>query len=89
MQRYYSRPIAVDTIQFTGEKENLAEVLRLSYLIGVRCPNDNLTDLSLHIPTPSGNKSAKVGWWIIHDQYGLDCLSDEDFHRKYGLKEDS
>ncbi len=64
MQQFRKKPVVIEAIQFTGTKENLAEILRMSDQIGVYAP------CVLAIRTLEGTMQANIDDWIIRGIQG-------------------
>jgi len=62
VKKFRKKPVVIDAVQFTGEKNNIAEVVKF-------CPNIMLygttSNAWLSIKTLEGNHRADVGDWII------------------------
>ena len=56
--KFRKRPIVIEAVQFTGEKENYVEILKF-------CPNAGILPDCLNIKTLEGYHRANYGDWII------------------------
>jgi len=56
--KFRKKPVIVEAVQFTGTKENYAEILRF-------CPRATILSECLFIKTLEGNYRADYGDWII------------------------
>lgn len=57
--KFRKKPVVIDAVQFTGTKENYAEIAKFCPSIGF-LPNDTLL-----IKTLEGNHTVSMGDWII------------------------
>ena len=64
MKQYRKKPIIIEAIQFDGSKENIAEILSISWSIGL------LSDSLIGIKTLEGLMNANLGDWIIKGVLG-------------------
>ena len=58
MKQYRKKPVVIEAVQFTGTKENFAEILAF-------CPLTGILPENLIIKTLEGNHTANIGDWII------------------------
>ena len=56
--KFRKKPVVIEAVQFTGKKENYAEILRF-------CPSVGILPDCLIIKTLEGNHKASYGDWII------------------------
>ena len=75
MPKFRKKPIVIEAVQFDGTKNNLAEISRLSYNIGVYAP------CVLAIKTLEGNMTASIGDWIIKGIQGEVYPCKDDIFR--------
>ena len=56
--KFRKKPVVIEAVQFTGTKENYAEILRF-------CPHAGILPSCLLIKTLEGTHKANVNDWII------------------------
>lgn len=56
--KFRKKPVVIEAVQFTGTKENLAEIVKF-------CPAIGWVAGSLFIKTLEGTHRADIGDWII------------------------
>lgn len=82
MPKYRKKPVVIEAVQFTGTKENYAEILKF-------CPYVGILPKCLLIKTLEGTHKANHGDWIIKGVKGefYPCKPDI-FEMTYELVEE-
>lgn len=100
VKKYMSRPVEIEAIQRTGDKNRDSELIQWIIdeggIYDYICPESGCSSASggdpeephiLRIITMEGELDVPVGWWVIRGTIGefYPC-KDEVFQVKYGVK---